>query len=142
MPDSFVDPKRVTKSYIPAANAPIRIDVQEGHNQVATESRTRLKHGRQIGSKDKNPRKTKKCAENESEAKEILDMAAVEPKALDMAEPKVPNNDAWAAKLQGTKGPDNNEISINYALSGIQWNRENVDIDDIFACNIALEIMI
>ena len=72
MPDSFVDPKRVTKSYIPAANAPIRIDVQEGHNQVATESRQRLKHGRPIGSKDKNPRKTKKSAENETEVVKTL----------------------------------------------------------------------
>ena len=26
-------------------------------------------------------------------------------------------------------------------MSGIQWNRKNVDIDDIFACNVALEIM-
>ena len=51
LPDSFADPKRVTKSYIPAANAPIRIDVQEGHNQVATESRQRVKRGRPIGSK-------------------------------------------------------------------------------------------
>ena len=46
MPDSFADPKNVIKSYIPAANAPIRIDVQEGHNQVATVSRQRMKHGR------------------------------------------------------------------------------------------------
>ena len=68
-------------------------------------------------------------------------MAAAEPKALYMAEPKVPNNDAWDAKLQGTESPDNNEISINYVLSGIQWNKKNVNIDDIFACNVALEIM-
>jgi hypothetical protein len=57
LPDSFADPKRVTKSYIPAVNAPIRIDVQEGHNQVATESKARLKRGRPLGSKDKNTQK-------------------------------------------------------------------------------------
>lgn len=72
MQDSFADPKRVTKSYIPAVNAPIRIDVQQGHNQVATVSRALLKRGRPIGSKDKNPQKLKKGAENESEAKETL----------------------------------------------------------------------
>lgn len=33
-------------------------------------------------------------------------------------EPKVSNNEAWDAKLQGTEGLDNNEISINYAMSG------------------------
>ena len=79
MPDSFADPKRVTKSYIPAANAPIRIDVQEGHNQVATESRQRLKRGRPIGSKDKNPRKTKKGADNETEVVKTLDTTAAIP---------------------------------------------------------------
>ena len=57
----------MTKSYIPAYNAPIRNEVQEGHNQVATESRQRLKRGRPIGSKDKNPRKQKKCAENDKQ---------------------------------------------------------------------------
>ena len=77
MPDSFADPKSVTKSYIPAANAPIRIDVQEGHNQVVTESRQRVKRGRPIGSKDKNPRKTKKGAENETEVDKIPDMVTV-----------------------------------------------------------------
>ena len=82
MPDSFADPKRVTKSYIPAANAPIRIDVQEGHNQVATESRKRVKRGRPIGSKDKNPRKTKKGAEIETEGHDIRDTAAAKSRDL------------------------------------------------------------
>ena len=54
-------------SYIPAYNAPIQNEVQEGHNQVATESRQRLKRGRPIGSKDKNPRKQKKGAENDKQ---------------------------------------------------------------------------
>ncbi|KAL1223093.1 Retrovirus-related Pol polyprotein from transposon TNT 1-94 [Cardamine amara subsp. amara] len=131
LPDSFVDPKRVTKSYIPAVNAPIRIDVQEGHNQVATESKARLKRGRPLGSKDKNTRKSKKCAMKESEVNETLDMT----------EPKVPNIGARDAELQGPEVLDNNEISINYVMSGIQWNRKNVDIDDIFAYKVALELM-
>ena len=36
LPDTFADPNRVTESYIPACNAPIRIDVQKGQCQVAT----------------------------------------------------------------------------------------------------------
>ena len=60
---------------------------------------------------------------------------------LDAAGPDVSNTDSWDAKIQDTEGPDNNEILINYVLSGIQWNRKNVNIDDIFACNVALEIM-
>ncbi|XP_031276981.1 uncharacterized protein LOC116135414 [Pistacia vera] len=55
--DAFTDLKRVTKSDIPTANAPIRIDVPEGQLPVANESKARLKRGRPIGSKDKNPRK-------------------------------------------------------------------------------------
>ena len=60
MPDAFSDPKGVTKSHIPAANAPIKFDVPEGPNKIANESRARMKRGRPIGSKDKNPRKRKR----------------------------------------------------------------------------------
>ena len=145
-------------SYIPTANAPIRIDVQEGHNQVVTESRKCVKRGRPIGSKDKNPRKTKKDAENETEVHKTPDMAAADPAhdvapsnptaldmagpdATDVAGPDVPNNDSWDAKIHGTDGADNNEISINYVLSGKQWNRKHVDMDDIFAYEVSLELM-
>ena len=115
----------------------IRIEVQKGHNQVATESRQRMKRGRPIGSKDKNPRKQKKGAENEnkSEVEETTDMD------IRPAGSKVPNTEAWDAKLQGTNGPDNNEIVIDYIMSGTHWNRKDVDIDDLFAYKVALEFM-
>ena len=45
----------MTKSHIPAAAAPIRINVPEG--QLANESKIRLKHGRPIDLKDITPRK-------------------------------------------------------------------------------------
>ena len=57
--DAFIDLKRVTKSHIPIANASIRIDFLVGQHVFANESNARLKHGRPIGSKDKNPRKRK-----------------------------------------------------------------------------------
>ncbi|KAL1208246.1 Retrovirus-related Pol polyprotein from transposon TNT 1-94 [Cardamine amara subsp. amara] len=60
---------------------------------------------------------------------------------LDMTEPKEPSNGARDAELQGPEVLDNNEISINYVMSGKQWNRKNVDIDDIFAYKVALELM-
>ena len=53
MPDAFIDLKRVTKSYIPAANAPEKINVQEGQPSTANESKATIKHGRPLGSKDK-----------------------------------------------------------------------------------------
>ncbi|CAA7014574.1 unnamed protein product [Microthlaspi erraticum] len=56
------DTKRVTKSYIPAANAPSKIEVPHEHFDVNRASEpVQLKRGRPIGSKDKNPRKKKNC---------------------------------------------------------------------------------
>ena len=59
MPDAFTDSKRIIKSHIPAVNVPIRIDVPKGPSTsvIASESQIRLKRGRPLGSKDKNPRK-------------------------------------------------------------------------------------
>ena len=61
MPDAFTDTKRVTKSYKPAVNASARIEIPKGQskNEITNESKTRLKRGRPIGSKDKNLRKRK-----------------------------------------------------------------------------------
>ncbi|RVW93168.1 Retrovirus-related Pol polyprotein from transposon TNT 1-94 [Vitis vinifera] len=55
LPDAFIDTKKVTKSHIPAANTPARIDVPIG--QLTNESKIRLKRGRPVGSKDVTPRK-------------------------------------------------------------------------------------
>ena len=59
--DVFIDIKKVTKSHVPAVNAPTHIDVPEGQleNVVANESKTHLKRGRPINSKDLIPRKIK-----------------------------------------------------------------------------------
>ena len=64
LPDAFTDPKRVTKSHIPAVNAPVKVDVPTGQAFQANESKPQFKRGRPIGSKDKNPRK-RKGAKNE-----------------------------------------------------------------------------
>ena len=61
LPDAFIDIKKVTKSHVPAVNAPTHIDVPERQleNVISNESKTRLKHGRPIGSKDLIHRKRK-----------------------------------------------------------------------------------
>ena len=61
LPDAFTDTNRVTKSHIPAANAPARVEIPSKaiDIKIANESQKRLKRGRPIGSKDKNPRKRK-----------------------------------------------------------------------------------
>ena len=53
LPNAFIDTKKVTKSHIPAANAPVWIDVLE--RQLKNESKIHLKRGRTIGSKDITP---------------------------------------------------------------------------------------
>ena len=55
LPDEFTDTKKVTKSHVPAANTPARIDVPEG--QLANESQKLLKRGRPFASKYTTPRK-------------------------------------------------------------------------------------
>ena len=61
LPDIFTSSEKVVKSYIPAANAPFRIETPEKKkvNIAANKSVPRLKRGRPIGAKDKNPRKQK-----------------------------------------------------------------------------------
>ena len=53
MPDAFNDASKVTQSYIPAANAPARIDVPVGQNNETVNdlSVARLKRGRLLNSK-------------------------------------------------------------------------------------------
>ena len=59
LPDAFADTKTVTKSHIPAVNAPacIKISNEQGKADDTRESKTRLQRGRPAGSKNKNPRK-------------------------------------------------------------------------------------
>ncbi|KAK4737432.1 hypothetical protein R3W88_001129 [Solanum pinnatisectum] len=59
LPDAFTNLPRVTKSYSPAANAQVRVDVPIGQNVKANESGPCLKRGRPIDSKDKILRKGK-----------------------------------------------------------------------------------
>ncbi|GJZ94421.1 hypothetical protein Tco_0666624 [Tanacetum coccineum] len=53
--------KRMTKSYIPAVNALVRVEIPDvkSNDKVTQESKACLKCGRPVGSKDKNPRKRK-----------------------------------------------------------------------------------
>ncbi|KAM1174888.1 hypothetical protein ACFX19_027950 [Malus domestica] len=67
MPDEFNDVSKVTKSYIPVANTPARIDVPVGQNKVVANdsSSAHLKCGRSPGSKDLAPQKGAQLNPNE-----------------------------------------------------------------------------
>nr|AEL30347.1 copia-like polyprotein [Arachis hypogaea] len=137
LPDAFSDIKRITKSYIPAENAPIRIDVPVGQvateanscqkrgraenapiridvpvGQIATETNTRQKRGRPVSSKDKNPRKRKEVYTIPVE-KDIVKTPAV-----------VQNSDIILTPEHVQK-----------------WDRNKTIVNEIFAYNVALNIM-
>ncbi|GKB37666.1 retrovirus-related pol polyprotein from transposon TNT 1-94 [Tanacetum coccineum] len=101
----------VTKSHIPAANVPTRVEIpnkQDGDN-IAQESQKRLKRGRPIGSKDKNPRKRKGTEKNFGHDESVLD------ETQDIkTSPEEEMNDI------------NKEMSINYSQTPILWDRNEI----------------
>jgi len=64
LPDAFTYTKRVTKSYITAVNVTTRIEIpkRQSVNEVINKFKTRLKRGRPIDFKDKNPQKKKQIS--------------------------------------------------------------------------------
>ena len=127
LPDAFVDTKKVTKSHIPAANVPARVDITEG--QKAYESKTRSKRGRPIGSKDITPRKRRTNGKkNDHEESNIENQI-----------PEEIQNEQIA--LEEVQVPENNEISISYVHMGEKWDQNNFDVNNIFAFQVALDII-
>ena len=110
LPDAFFDTKRITKSYIPAENAPIRIDVPVG--QVATEANSRQKRGRPVDSKDKNPRKRKEVNTIPVE-KDIVETPAV-----------IQSSNITPEDVQVPENCENDEMSINYVFTGEKWDKK------------------
>jgi len=93
-------------------------------------SKATIKRGRPLGSKDKNPQKWKGAKNQGGQIEEIIIQKKSPEGNEDMTqeETKVPNS-------------SEDEISLNYAMSGKIWNRDKVIIDDAFAYNLALEVM-
>ena len=127
LPDAFVDTKKVTKSHIPAANVPARVDITKG--QKAFESKTRSKRGRPIGLKDITPRKRRTNGkQNDHEESNIENQIPEEIQNEQIAPEEV-------------HVPENNEISISYVHRGEKWDRNNFNVNNIFAFQVALDII-
>ena len=118
LPDAFTDTKRVTKSYIPAANAPARIEIPEikSEDKDTHKSKTRQKCGRPVGSKDKNPRKRKRV-DNHIDSEENIPE-------------KIENKESLQMK-------DINDINQERKLLN---RNEMKSIDEIFSYTVASEI--
>ena len=123
MPDTFIDLKRIyTKSYIPAENVPIRIDVPKGPSTsvIANESKTHLKCGRPLGSKDQNPRKRKiKCQDD------TMKESHMEVQNL--------NKSDIHERINELETQGNNELSINLKDVETNMNRSEIVVDYVFA---------
>jgi hypothetical protein len=127
----------VTKLYIPALNAPARINI------TSAEVTIQRKHERPIGSKDKNPRNRKEQNNTVGVTPaEITDKIPEEivskiPKEIGSRTPK----ETVDKVPEETQAPNDYEISINYVQNGIIWNRNKTRIDEIFAYAIAIEVI-
>ena len=117
MPDAFIDSTKVTKSHIPAANIPVRIEIPTGKLQssMTNEPKTRLKRGRPIGSKDTIPRKRESVISMTPE-EHITVKPEVDEQVAPVEAPvkELSLNDVLVHK--------NEEISINYIHEGKIWD--------------------
>ncbi|KAG7584130.1 Reverse transcriptase RNA-dependent DNA polymerase [Arabidopsis suecica] len=129
LPDAFADTKTVTKSYIPAANVPARIEIpqESGRADDTRESKTRLKRGRPVGAKDKNPRKRKEVEKH--------DIPKIAESILEETNHESNDND------EHHEPEGNHEISINYIHNGKIWDRNKMDeVNDVFSYLLSKEI--
>jgi len=130
LPDAFTDMKRVTKSYIPAVNAPAQIEIPKGQseNEITNESKTRLKRGRPISSKDKNSRKRKWADKHD------------DPNVKECVSEERQNK--TNQKMKNPEDIKNHKISIDYVNTGGLWNRNEMkNIDEIFFYSVACDIV-
>ncbi|KAJ0919088.1 putative RNA-directed DNA polymerase [Helianthus annuus] len=129
LPDAFTDTNRVTKSHIPASNAPARIEV------IPEAITIQRKRGRPIGSKDKNPRKRKE--QNKSVGENLVNETLEEVNVPEETNITPEENE----NSEDTLVPNENEISINYVQNSTIWNRNETRVNDIFAYAIATDVI-
>ena len=122
--DAFVDAKKVTKSHIPAVNALARIEVLEGHKE--NESKTHLKRGRPIGSKDVAPRKKRTKAKQNAPVEENDEQRTLVEAHIEQQIPEKVKNKQISPKE--AKIPENYEISMSYVHKGYKWDLSRPDL--------------
>ena len=127
----------MTKSHISTVNAPARIKVPE--EQKANESKTCLKHGRPIGSKDVAPRKRRTKAKQNAPVGEHDEQRTLVEVHIEQKTPEYVKNKQISP--EEAKVPENFEISINYVHNREKFDRNKVIINNIFAFQMALDII-
>ena len=134
--DVFIDIKKVTKSHVSVVNALTHIDVPEGQleNVIASESKTRLKRGGPIGSKDSVPRKKWTTYKKIGTLEEFTNM-------------KESNDETQLDKQLAPEEAQIDQIliftteEISMSYTGETKNHSDIIIDNIFAFQEAMDIM-
>ncbi|KAM1914997.1 hypothetical protein ACFX13_034897 [Malus domestica] len=152
MPDAFTDLARVTRSHIPAANTPAKIDVPNVRRTTLLEARDTnsgdprtlaasqssaptQKRGRPLGSKDSHPRKRKTTAQGPEEP-------TVNPTIAYSFYPTPEEILDYGSVIEETNPPpENREISVYYASLDDVWRRNEMIVDDALAFAIATEMI-
>ncbi|CAM6082427.1 unnamed protein product [Calypogeia fissa] len=114
MPDAFTDIAQVTRSHIPAANAPARLQML---TNLATDQPPRAKRGRPVGAKDAHPRQRRTTPVIPSSTPEVI-----------------------TTITSPIANQENDEIAIHYMNTGTIWNRKDINVDDTFAYMISQDI--
>ena len=136
LPDAFIDSTKVTKSHIPTANIPARIEIPIGKLQssMKNEPKPRLKRGRPIGS----------IRHNSSKKESAISMT---PEEHITVKPPVDEQVALAEalvkelSLNDVPVHNNEEISINYIHEGRIWDRNTTHINNAFSFQVAMDII-
>nr|AAS79613.1 putative copia-like polyprotein [Ipomoea trifida] len=144
LPDAFTDNRGVTRSHIPAVNAPSRVEVPKGSG-MHTDTPHRQKRGRPVGAKDLNPRKTRIGKISQSLPKNFSRPEDGEPSESARALNKLNTGNAEHPD-QNILGNDNDlvdiniETAINFVDTGETYNRDLIVVDDTFAYAVAHNI--
>ncbi|KAM1624335.1 hypothetical protein ACFX2K_022528 [Malus domestica] len=158
MPNTFNDLAKVTRSHIPAVNAPARMDVPIVRCNTAVEGRTipeggaaapptwqgtlvanqsptpTLKRRKPPGSKDSQPRKRKKAQTSELSLNPTIAYLSVPMHKVII--------DYGDASDETCRPPENCEISIHYIVLDEVWNRNKMIVNDALVYTVMFNIML
>ena len=93
---------------------PKKINVQEGQPYTNNESKATIKHGRPLGFKDKNPQKWKGAKNQGGQIEEII---------IQKKSPE--GNEDMTQEETKVHNSSEDDISLNYVMSGKIWNRDS-----------------
>ena len=145
LPVAFTDTAKVTKSYIPTANTPTRINIPIGKIAIMEANES----SRPLGSKDLIPRKRKIKGQQNPSFEENITPEKVTPIISKIITPEeesaievthAPEEAIVPEEMQNHEEAQvlaNDEISINYASTGELWDYTKVVINEVFFFAVA-----